>query len=265
MSRDRGGSGAIWMCHPLMLPRQFYIGVELGLGGERRKKEKKRNGGSLSAQVQIWKTSMANLKCQIIRTLIWTCLRSQILNNHDILSKRPSDNKGVVIISGGILIVIFSRSCCHQMKTWKRIADTDSNIPFIYLKKNCISLLWWMRKAIETWKNHQRLRNPGRTYKIKILPSAAVTTRHLCKSVHKTAVIIQRNYLALRKTLPRNDGGVWQEKLSKDWHQSRLSVASRLITCTLQRACQNRSLTRRRHADGRLWEWLMGWPASIWD
>ena len=67
MSRGRGGPGAISTCHLLMLPCQFYVGVELGLGGEWWKKEKKRNGGSLSTQVQIWKTSMANLKCQIIR------------------------------------------------------------------------------------------------------------------------------------------------------------------------------------------------------
>lgn len=101
-----------------------------------------------------------------------------------------------------------------------------------------------MKKVIETWKESSEVKKK-RTYKIKILPNAAVTKRHLGKSVYKVSVIIQRNYLALRKTLPWNDGGVWQEKLSKDGHQSQLSVASLLITCTLQRACQNRSLTPR--------------------
>lgn len=48
--------------------------------------------------------------------------------------------------------------------------------------------------------------------------------RHLCKSLCKVAVMIQRHYLAVRKTLLRNDGRVWWEKLSKDWHQSQLSV-----------------------------------------
>lgn len=146
---------------------------------------------------------------------------------------------------------------------------TDNDIPFIRFQKNFFfSCCDECRKRSKHGKNHQRLKKtqkPKRTYQIKILSSAAVTKRHLCKSVYKAAVIIQRNYLALRKTLPQNDGGVWQEKLSKDWHPSRLSVASLLITCTLQRACQNRSLTRRWHADGRLWEWLMGWRASIWD
>lgn len=100
---------------------------------------------------------------------------------------------------------------------------------------------------------------------MKILPNAAVIKRHPCMSIYKVAVIIQRNYFALRKTLPRNDGGVWQEKLSTDWHQSWLSVASLPIMCSLQRVCQNRSLTLRWHADGGRWRWLMGWAASIWD
>ena len=73
---------------------------------------------------------------------------------------------------------------------------------------------------IETWKESSEVKKKKRTYKIKILPNAAVTKRHLCKSVYKASVIIQRNYLALRKTLPWSDGGVWQEKLSKDRHQS---------------------------------------------
>lgn len=48
--------------------------------------------------------------------------------------------------------------------------------------------------------------------------------RRLCKSLRKVAVIIQRHYLAVKKTLLRNDGRVWQGKLSKDSHQSQLSV-----------------------------------------
>lgn len=48
--------------------------------------------------------------------------------------------------------------------------------------------------------------------------------RCLCKSLHKVAVIIQRHYLAVKKTLLGNDGRVWPGKLSKDSHQSQLSV-----------------------------------------
>lgn len=93
-----------------------------------------------------------------------------------------------------------------------------------------------MKKVIETWDESSEVKKKvgGGTYKIKILPNATVTKRHLCKSIYKASVIIQRNYLALRKTLPWNDGGVWQEKLSEDGHQSQLSVAYLLITCTLQ-------------------------------